>query len=129
MRTKEIDSEQWPKFFDDFTYLHHGKRVNVETLDAGKAGVTSHVRHLPLVGVVAADPKTGTGGWIEIMAGDSAKTHSAHSVSNPAHVRVAEEDNGQVVALQIESSRGLVTLVRFEDTCEGMPAGFTIGMQ
>jgi hypothetical protein len=75
---------------------------------------------------MAADPSTGTGEWIEIIAGDSAKTHSTHSVPNPAHVRLAEEDNGQAVAIQIESTRGLVTMVRFELTCEGMPPGFTI---
>jgi hypothetical protein len=126
MRTKEILAEQWPPFFDDITYLHHGERVNVETLGNGDIGVTSHVRSLPLVGIVAAEPGAGTGEWIEIIAGDSAKTHATHSVANPAHVRLAEEDNGQAVAIQIESVKGLVTMVRFEHTCEGMPAGFTI---
>ncbi len=126
MRTKEISFEQWPPFFDDMTQLHHGERINVETLGTGKLGVTSHVRALPLVGIVAADPKGGTGEWIEIIAGDSAKTHATHSVANPAHVRLAEEDNGQAVAIQIESSRGVITMVRFEQSCEGMPAGFTI---
>jgi hypothetical protein len=78
------------------------------------------------VGIVAADPKDGSGEWIEIIAGDSAKTHATHSIPNPTHVRMAEEDNGQAVAIQIESSRGLITMVRFEQTCEGMPPGFTI---
>jgi hypothetical protein len=126
MRTKEIHADQWPPFFVEITHRHHGERVNVETLGNGDIGVTSHVRNLPLVGIMAADPSTGTGEWIEIIAGDSAKTHSTHSVPNPAHVRLAEEDNGQAVAIQIESTRGLVTMVRFELTCEGMPPGFTI---
>jgi hypothetical protein len=116
MRTKEIDFDHWPPFFNDITNLHHGERVNVETIGEGDIGVTSHVRALPLVGIVAADPKDGSGEWIEIIAGDSANTH----------VRMAEEDNGQAVAIQIESSRGLITMVRFEQTCEGMPPGFTI---
>ncbi len=126
MRTKEIRAEEWPPFFNEFTQLHHGKRVNVETLGSGGLGVTSHVRDLPLVGIVAADPKGGTGEWIEIIAGDSAQTHATHSVPNPAHVHLAEEEDGKAVALQIESAKGLVTMIRFEKKSEGMPPGFTI---
>src|ERR1700691_2083254 len=126
MRTKEILAAEWPPFFDDFTQLHQGERVNVETVGKGELGVTSHVRDLPLVGIVAADPKAGAGEWIEIIAGDSAQTHATHSVPNPAHVRLAEEEDGQAVALQIESSKGLVTMIRFEHTGEGIPRGVKI---
>jgi hypothetical protein len=126
MRTKEIQFDDWPPFFEDFTHLHQGEHVSVETLGTGEIGVTSHVRDLPLVGIVAADPKDGAGEWIEIIAGASAQTHATHSVPSPAHVRIAEEDNGQAMALQIESMSGLITMVRLEHKSEGMPPGFTI---
>jgi hypothetical protein len=126
MRTKEISVEQWPLFFNDMTQLHQGERIDVETFGDGEDGPTSHVRALPLAGIITADAKGGAAEWIEIIAGDSANTHATHSIANPAHVRLAEEDNGQAVAIQIESSRGLITMVRFEQTCEGMPPGFTI---
>jgi hypothetical protein len=126
MRTKEILADQWSPFFNDFTQLHQGERVNVETLGNGEWGVTSQVHNLPLVGIVAGDFKAGIGEWIEIIAGDSARTHATHSVPNPAHVRLAEEENGKAVALQIESAEGLVTMVRFEYASEGMPPGFTV---
>ncbi len=126
MRTKEIVAKEWPPFFTEFTQLHQGEHVNVETLGRGDFGVTSHVRDLPLVGIVAADPKADAGEWIEIIAGDSAQNHATHSVPNPAHVRLAEEDNGQTVALQIESGRGLITMIRFERVSGGMPPGFAI---
>ena len=126
MRTKEIQMEAWPPFFDDFTHLHQGERVNIETLGHGDIGVTTHVRDLPLVGIVAADPNGGTGEWIEVIAGDSAQTHATHSIPNPVHVRLAEEENGKAVALQIESAKGLITMIRFERTSEGMPPGFTV---
>ena len=126
MRTKEILCEQWPPFFDDFTRLHQGEHVNVETLGKDEWGVISHVRNQPLVGIVAGDSRAGIGEWIEIIAGDSAQTHATHSIAKPAHVRLAEEENGKAVALQIESAKGLVTMVRFEHASEGMPPGFTI---
>ncbi len=126
MRTKEIVANEWSPFFNDFSRLHQGERVNVETLEGEGIGATSHVHNKPLVGIVAADPKAGAGEWIEIIAGDSAQTHATHAVLNPAHIRLAEADNGQVVALQIESAKGIVTIVRFKHASEGMPAGFTI---
>jgi len=126
MRVSEIVFHQWQPFFNDFTLLHHGKKVNVETLDRGQIGVTSHMQDLPLVGIVAADPNAGTGEWIEIIAGESAQTHATHSVPNPAHVRLAEEEDGQAVALQIESSKGLVTMIRFEHAGDGIPRGYKI---
>ena len=51
---------------------------------------------------------------------------ATHSVPNPAHVRLAEEEDGQAVALQIESSKGLVTIIRFEHAGDGIPRGFKI---
>jgi hypothetical protein len=127
MRTTEIIPEQWPLFFDDFTEHHQGKRVNVETLGSGGLGVTSHVHELPLVGIMAADPEAGTGEWIEIIAGDSARTYSTHSVPNPAHVRLAEEDDGRAMAIQIESAHGLVTIIRVEQENEAAPMRLTVG--
>ena len=57
MRTKEISVEQWSLFFSDMTQLHQGERVNVETIGDGDLGPTSHVRALPLAGIITADPK------------------------------------------------------------------------
>ena len=126
MRTREIGIDDWSLFCNDFTRLHHGERVSVETLGERGLGVTAHVHDLPLVGIVAADPADGAGEWIEILAGDSGQSHAAHSVLNPIHIRLAEEDNGQVVALQIESAKGMTTMIRFEHACQGMPPGYAI---
>ena len=126
MRTREISIDDWSLFCNDFTRLHHGERVSVERSASAGLGVTAHVHGLPLVGIVAADPADGTGEWIEILAGDSAQSHATHSVLNPIHIRQAEEDNGQVVALQIESAKGMTTMIRFEHASQGMPAGYTI---
>ena len=125
MRTKEIESQAWLPFFNDFTKCHQGERVNVETLEKGDVGVRSYMRDLPLIGIVTAGSDDAAK-LIEIIAGDSPKTLTTHAVPKPAHVRVAEEDDGKAVALQIESSYGLVTMLRFAHESEGMPSGFMI---
>ena len=125
MRTREISSERWQYFFDDFTQLHHGEHVNVETMGEGGLGVKSQLCDLPLVGIVDADPKAAPGEWIEVIAGDSPDTQATFSVMHPSRVLVAEEA-GQAVALQIDSADGSVTMIRFEPPREGMPEGYKV---
>jgi hypothetical protein len=52
--------------------------------------------------------------------------HASHSIAEPSNVRLAEEEDGQAVALQIESADGLITMIRFEPSPENMPPGFLI---
>jgi hypothetical protein len=126
MRTREIAPERWPHFLGDFTHLHQGKHVNVETMGEGVFGVQSRLCDLPLVGIVGADPKDRGGEWIEIIAGDSPATQATHSIPHPSRVVIAEEEDGRGVALQIDSADGVITMVRFEPPLEGMPSGFTV---
>jgi TusA-related sulfurtransferase len=126
MRTREITHERWPHFLGDFTQLHQGEHVNVETIGEGVFGVRSQMCDQPLIGIVGADPKARCGEWIEIIAGDSPATQATLSIPHPSHVVIAEEEDGQGVALQIDSADGSITMVRFEPPLEGMPAGFTL---
>jgi hypothetical protein len=124
MRTREIPHERWPHFLVDFTELHQGEHVSVETVHEG---VELHLCDLPLVGIVGgADPKAAGGGWIDIIAGDSPATQATHSIPRPSRVVIAEEEDGRCVALQIDSADGLTTMIRSEPPLEGMPAGFTV---
>jgi hypothetical protein len=123
MRTREIPHDRWPHFLVDFTELHQGEHVSVETVHEG---VKSHLCDLPLVGIVSADPKAPGGGWIDIIAGESPATQATHSVPRPSRVVIAEEEDGKGVALQIDSADGLTTMIRSEPPLEGMPAGFTV---
>ncbi|MDB5357870.1 MAG: hypothetical protein JWN24_4323 [Phycisphaerales bacterium] len=126
MRTREITHQRWQHFFDDFTQLHEGEHVNVETISQASFGVKSLVCDLPLVGIIGADPKSGSGEWIELITGDSPDAQASCCVAHPSRVVIAEEEDGQAVALQIESADGLITMIRFEPPREGIPQGFTI---
>jgi hypothetical protein len=126
MRMREILHEQWQPFFNDFTQLHQGEHVNVETMEGGDFGVNSRCCDLPLVGVVSARPKTGGDEWIEVIAGASPESHATHWIAKPSKVQLAEEENGLAVALQIKSADGSITMIRFEPSRENLPKGFTI---
>ena len=132
MRTRQIFYEQWQPFFNDFTQLHQGKHVNVETMgDVGDGdfGVKSRWCDLPLAGIVCGHPQSGEDEWIEVIARDSRDspdTHATYSIVKPSKVRLAEEENGQAIALEIESADGIVTMIRFEPSRENLPAGFRL---
>ena len=126
MRTREITHERWPNFLGDFTQLHQGEHVNVETIGEGVFGAQSQLSDLRLVGIVGADPKAGGDEWIQIIAGDSPVAQATYSIAHPSRVVIAEAEDGQGVALQIDSADGLITMLRFEPPREGMPSGFTV---
>jgi hypothetical protein len=125
VRTREISLDQWQSFFNDFTQLHQDEHVNVETIRQGQSGARSRLCDLPLLGIVAANPKPGQDQWIEVLARDPSGAPAAHAIVNPSRVRLAEEDD-HAVALQVESADGSITMIRFEPPRENMPEGFTI---
>ena len=132
METREIHYDQWEPFFNDFTHLYQGRHVNVETFSAAEGEAEAHVRSrlcdLPLVGILCAHPAVNEAESIEIIASDQRDPRAApgHVIVNPQKVQLAEEENGQAVALQIESADDVVTILRFQPSRENMPAGFKI---
>jgi hypothetical protein len=126
MRTRQILYEQWPTFLNDFTQLHQGEPTNVETMGEGDLGVNSRWSALPLVGIVCAHPQAVEGDWIEVIARRQPGQHAIHSIIQPSKMQVAEEENGQAIALEIESESGAVTMIRFEPSRENLPSGFRV---
>jgi hypothetical protein len=126
MQTRDILYEQWPPFFNDFSRLHQGEHVNVETIGEGSSGVESRLHDLPLIGIVSAHPKGDEDEWIQIIACGSPGSPVTHSIEHPSNVQLAEEENGRAVALQIESAGGCITMVRFEPSRENLPPGYKV---
>lgn len=125
MRTREIEREQWPFFLGDFSHLHHGEHVNVETMGRHCHDVKPKWADLPLVGIIGAEPAMADN-WIEIIAGHSPGAASTHTITHPSRVVIAEQENGHSVALQIDSEDGRITMLRFEPSRENMPVGFVV---
>jgi hypothetical protein len=125
MRTREIIHDHWQRFFNDFTHLHQGEHVNVETISPNECPVMPRWCDLPLLGIVYTHGQSEQDEWIEVSAGDSPATHATHSIVNPSKVRLAEE-NVWPVAVQIESADGSITMIRFEPSRENLPQGFRV---
>src|SRR4051812_30286568 len=122
MQTREIPIEQWQPFLDQFSQCHLGEKVTVKIVGRD-IGDQTEMRDLPLVGI-SADTKATGGERIDVSAGDNMRSQVTHAVIHPSHIRVAEDDQGHAVAMQIESEDGPVTLVRFIEQPQELPEGF-----
>jgi hypothetical protein len=122
MNTREIAHDQWAPFLNEFSQAHRGERVEVRVM-GGELGEQAEASGLPLVGITD-DFKAADGERIEVMAGEAREqglgglgnggdAHVSHSIIHPIHVRIAEQEDGTPVAVQIESEDGTSTLVRF----------------
>ena len=127
MQIREIEHDRWRSFFNDFSQLHHGKRVSVESKQVGSLAAKPSLFDQPLIGIVSVCDVPGIAERIEVIAGSSAAdSEAAYRVANPRHVWLGEEENGWMIGLQIECADGSITMVRFEPPREGMPRGFNL---
>ena len=108
---REIPRDEWAEFLDSFSRQHEGWLVTVEVLGA-EIGAQVEARELPLEGITA-ELKAGGEGVITIILVGGSREHVTHNIPQPTHVRIEQTESGADMTLQIESSRGVTTLVRF----------------
>lgn len=113
MHTRDIQRDQWGAFLDQFTRLHRGEALEVETIPAGAPPSAAVLCDQPLVGVVAVQQCDRGTDCIEVIAGAEPLTQS-HTIHEPAHLSATETDDGRPTSLQITADDGSVTLLRFE---------------
>jgi hypothetical protein len=110
MQSHEIPSDQWVPFFNDLSKRHQGEHVTVE-LVGRDIGDQLAAQDQSLLGITV-DPPTGAF-KIDVIMGDRNGINMSHEVAHPIHVRLAQGDDGQDAALEIESDSGPCTLLRF----------------
>lgn len=110
MQTVEIPFNDWRRTLDRFSAVHEGWLVSVDVLSA-EMGAQPEVRELPLRGITA-EPD-GLSGAIAITAGRTGEGHLTHRVTSPAHVWIERTDDGADAALEIASTDGTKTILRF----------------
>lgn len=113
MQTKEIQPNEWPEFFDNFSRKHQGTPVGIEILGM-EIGAQTEEKGLALEGItVERDERSGQ--RIMIMVGASADDHITHSINRPTQVSVGA-DEGADFALAIKGADGSTALLRFQST-------------
>jgi len=108
MQTKEIQQNEWPKFFDNFSRKHEGEILSIEVLGTD-IGAQLEEKGLALEGIMAE----ATGNTIVIMAGGRPDDHVTRSVNRPTGVSIERTDEGDDAALAIKAADGTTTLLRF----------------
>jgi hypothetical protein len=107
---REIPRDEWIEFLDSFSRQHEGWLVTVEVLGA-EIGAQVEAERMALGGITA-DLKGGGEDVISIILGKQSADHVTHNITQPTHIRIEQAESGADLALQIESMRGVTTLVR-----------------
>jgi len=111
MKTKEIPTNEWLKFFDNFSSKHAGWSVTLEIFGT-ELGAQVQERELAFAGIVDEWDET-RGNQIVIMFGEKPDAHITHSIGRPTQVSLEQTDGGADVALAIKSADGVMALLRF----------------
>lgn len=107
---REIQREEWVEFLDSFSRQHEGWLVTIEVFGT-EIGAQVEAEGMTLEGITA-DLKSGEN-VISVIVGKGATTRITHNIAQPTHIRIEQTESGADMALQIESSDGVTTLVRF----------------
>lgn len=111
MKTIEIQKNEWPKFFDNFSRKHEGWTVTLEVLGP-ELGAQVEERDLALAGIVDEWDEVH-GNRIVMMFGEKPDNHLTHSIGQPTQVSLEQTEGGADVALAIKSADGVMALLRF----------------
>ena len=123
MRTVTIPRADWSRKLDEFSLIHEGWRVSLEILMPG-FGAQPEFDDLPLRGVAAeVSERTAT---VTIAARSTGRDQITHTIHEPRHVRIEQNDAGADVALQVESAGNTIAILRFTsptlpEALDGLP--------
>ncbi len=106
--SKSIPQEQWSKFFDQFSFDHLGRQIEIEIIDS-ELGDQSLIKNAPLLAIIYDRP--GKGDNLAIEVGKDEMTYG-HSIDSPKEISTGENSNGEVVVIQIEDASGRETLIK-----------------
>jgi uncharacterized protein DUF5335 len=110
MRTLEIPRETWADRLNEFTNVHEGWLVSLETLGPD-IGAQPQIENLPLLGV--ACDRIDRDGTVAISVARSATEHFTHVIHEVTHIDIEQASDGADAALLVESADGTKAVLRF----------------
>ena len=124
MKTREIDKSQWGAALDQFSRIHRGQAVSVQSAGSD-FGVQTNARNLPLLGITAEHRSDGSQ-EIQVMVGESPDMLLTHVIGHPRRVQVAEWNDAVSAAIQIFAEDGTFTLVEAGPSRQTLPPGYIV---
>lgn len=106
--TKSVPTEQWEKFFDQFSTSNRGRHIAIEIIDA-ELGDEELIKNAPLLAMIYDRPDKGNNLAIEV--GKNEMTYG-HSIEAPTEILTGEDSNGEIMAIWIAEATGRKTLVK-----------------
>lgn len=106
MQTKQIETADWRQTLDALSRSYDGALVSLEIV-GGEVGAEEEIRDQPLRGITA--DRSGMTVQIERPG----RLHLDHHVPHPTALRIVETDEGAVMAIEIEDTEGMHSLLRF----------------
>jgi hypothetical protein len=114
----DIERSSWPNYFREFTKRNLSRPTKLETF--GEVGAQREEQHLPFGGISLED--TGKDApRIEIMLGGGTRAdprHLTHTIRHVTRIAVKRGDDERDEAMEMETSDGTKTLLRFEALTE-----------
>lgn len=110
MRTVEIAKDDWTRALGAFSHTYEGAMMTLDVFQEPELGFSRVVSRLPLRAVVVEVTSEET--TITIAAARLNGEQLSHIIHEPTHVRIERTDAGEDVALDIESTDGVVVMVR-----------------
>ncbi len=111
MPARHIARDEWGEFLDSFSRLHDGWLTAIEVVERNGA-VQVEALDKPLTGITvdrgATDSRT-----ISILIGGQSLDHTARIIHAPARITLKETPTGAHEALEIESTDGTTTRLKF----------------
>ena len=98
MQTKQIRMADWRRELDALSRLYDGAIVSLEII-GGEAGVEEEVHEPPLRGITS-DPS-----GVTVRFEKPGGLRLDHIIAHPQKVRIAESEEGAVMAIEIEDDR------------------------
>jgi hypothetical protein len=121
MHTYEVPRSDWPAFFDQFSRLHHGQPVEVQTV--GSDAVTcANAQEMPLLGISAGPGReAGELARLYVSVGDERGVEIGHAILRPGRVHVSEWNDGVSAAVDVKCEDGRRTHLRVGPARELLP--------
>ena len=106
MNTRHIPVDEWRSALDRISHTYEGSVVSTEIV-GGNVGAQEQVHEQPLRGI------TSDRSGITLSFEKKGGLRLDHCIAHPRAVRIAETEDGRIIALEIEDDVNTHTLVKF----------------